>query len=148
MASPRLACEPMPRRRSGPVIVAAAGDLIVQRDGGRPSGRLLRHGDMDASYVDLADPRHLEFDYLRRMRDVVEVLRARRVVHVGGAACALARAPAAGDRERGPGGGEIDAGGLAVARGDPRPPGAPGGRGRPRGRRGLPAAPPGGAAAA
>src|ERR1700712_5045125 len=85
----------MARRRSGPEILAQAGDLLVQRDADRPSGRLLRQGDMDASYVDLADPRHLEFDYLRRMRDVVEALRARRIVHVGGAGAALARALAA-----------------------------------------------------
>jgi spermidine synthase len=88
----------MARRRSAPEILAQAGDLLVQRDADRPSGRLLRQGDMDASYIDLADPRHLEFDYLRRMRDVVEALRARRIVHVGGAGCALARALAASDR--------------------------------------------------
>jgi spermidine synthase len=88
----------MARRRSGPEIVAEVGDLLVQRDADRPSGRLLRQGDMDASYVDLADPRHLEFDYLRRMRDVVEALRARRIVHVGGAGAALARSLAATDR--------------------------------------------------
>jgi hypothetical protein len=90
----------MARRGSGPEIVATTGELVVQRDAGRPTGRLLRQGDMDASYVDLADPRHLEFDYLRRMRDLVEALRARRIVHVGGAGCALARALAAGDRDR------------------------------------------------
>src|SRR4051794_17747438 len=108
----------MARRRSGAEILATAGDLVVQRDAGRPSGRLLRHGDMDASYVDLADPRHLEFDYLRRMRDLVEATGARRIVHVGGAACALARALAAG-----PGGRnlrqevvELDAGVLDLSR--------------------------------
>jgi spermidine synthase len=90
----------MARRRSGPEVLATAGDLIVQRDAARPSGRLLRQGEMDASYVDLADPRHLEFDYLRRMRDLVEALRARRIVHVGGAGCALARALVATDRDR------------------------------------------------
>jgi spermidine synthase len=52
---------------------------------------------MDASYVDLADPSHLEFDYLRWMRIVLWTARARRVVHVGGGACALARALAADD---------------------------------------------------
>jgi spermidine synthase len=88
----------MARRRSGPEILAQAGELLVQRDADRPSGRLLRQGDMDASYVDLADPRHLEFDYLRRMRDVVEALRARRIVHIGGAGAALARSLAATDR--------------------------------------------------
>ncbi|HET6506405.1 MAG TPA: fused MFS/spermidine synthase [Baekduia sp.] len=89
---------PSRRRRSGPEILAQDGELLVQRDADRPTGRLLRQGDMDASYVDLADPRHLEFDYLRRMRDVVEALRARRIVHVGGAACALARSLHATDR--------------------------------------------------
>jgi spermidine synthase len=83
------------RRRAAPELVAAAGALSVLRDRERPSGRLLRQGEMDASYVDLADTRHLEFAYLRRMRDVVLATRARRVVHVGGAGCALARALAA-----------------------------------------------------
>jgi spermidine synthase len=106
----------MARRRSGPEILATAGDLVVQRDAGRASGRLLRHGDMDASYVDLADPRHLEFDYLRRMRDLVETLRARRVIHVGGAACALARALATTDRERRQDVVEVDPAVLAFAR--------------------------------
>jgi hypothetical protein len=83
------------RRRSD--LVAAAGELTVLRDRERPSGRLLRQGDMDASYVDLADARYLEFDYLRRMRDLVEAAGARHVVHVGGAGCALARALAAAE---------------------------------------------------
>jgi hypothetical protein len=51
----------------------------------------------DASYVDLADPSHLEFDYLRWMRIVLRTARARRVIHVGGGACALPRALAAED---------------------------------------------------
>lgn len=65
------------------------------RDRDRPSGRLLLQDDMEASYVDLADPRHVGFDYLRRMRDVVELCGLERVLHVGGAGCALARALAA-----------------------------------------------------
>jgi hypothetical protein len=71
---------------------------------------------MDASYVDLADPTHLEFAYLRWMRIVLRVAGARRVLHVGGGACALARALAAED----PGGRqlvcEVDASVLALAR--------------------------------
>jgi spermidine synthase len=85
------------RRRAARELIAAAGELAVLQDADRPSGRLLRQGEMDASYVDLADPRHLEFDYLRRMRDVVLAAGARRVVHVGGAGCALARALAAAE---------------------------------------------------
>lgn len=96
--------------------MARAGDLVVERDRQRPSGRLLRQGNTDASYVDLADPSHLEFDYLRWMRIVLRAARARRVLHIGGAACALPRAMAAED----PGGRqevcEIDAMVLALAR--------------------------------
>jgi len=106
----------MARRRSGPEVLAAAGDLVVQRDAVRTSGRLLRVRDMDASYVDLADPRHLEFDYLRRMRDLVEALRAGRVIHVGGGAGALARALAVSDRERRQEVVEVDPDVLAFAR--------------------------------
>jgi predicted O-methyltransferase YrrM len=83
------------RRRAAPELLACTGELAVMRDPRHPSGRLLLQGSMEASYVDLADPSRLEFDYLRRMRDLVEVTGARRVVHVGGAGCALARALAA-----------------------------------------------------
>jgi len=90
------------RRRAAPELIAAAGDLVVLRDRERPSGRLLRQRDMEASYVDLADEKYLDFDYLRWMRELVRAVGAARVVHVGGAACALARALAAerpGDRQ-------------------------------------------------
>jgi hypothetical protein len=80
----------MARTRS--LMVAADGDLVVERDPGRASGRLLRQDGMDASYVDLADARHLEFDYLRWTRIVLRAFDAQRVLHVGGAACTLARA--------------------------------------------------------
>jgi hypothetical protein len=52
---------------------------------------------MEASYIDLADPTHLEFDYLRWIRIMLVVAGARRVLHIGGGACALARALAAQD---------------------------------------------------
>jgi hypothetical protein len=85
----------MPRARN--LIVATDGELIVERDPDRVSGRLLRQDDMDASYVDLADPRHLEFDYLRWSRLILRAFAATRVLHVGGAACTLARALLAED---------------------------------------------------
>lgn len=53
---------------------------------------------MDASYVDLADESHLEFDYLRWVRAILTVHRARSVVHIGAGACTLARALLAEDR--------------------------------------------------
>jgi protein-L-isoaspartate O-methyltransferase len=106
----------MPRVRSRPAVIARVGDLVAERDPERPSGRLLRDGHMDASYVDLADPRHLEFDYMRWMRIVLRAARAHRVLHVGGGACALPRALAAED----PGGRqevcEVDPDVLALAR--------------------------------
>ncbi len=71
---------------------------------------------MDASYIDLADPSNLQFDYMRWLRIVLRCARARRVLHVGGGACALPRALAAED----PGGHqevcEVDAAVLALAR--------------------------------
>ena len=104
------------RRDDGRKTLVLRGDLVAERDPRRPSGRLLRQREMEASYIDLADPRHLEFDYLRWMRTVLQVARARRVLHIGGGACALPRALAAED----PGGRqevcEVDADVLALAR--------------------------------
>ena len=85
------------RRRRAPTTIARRGDLIVERDPLYAPGRLLRQGGMDASYVDLADPSNLQFGYLRWMRIVLRAARARRVLHVGGGACALPRALAAED---------------------------------------------------
>ncbi|MGH2881985.1 MAG: spermidine synthase, partial [Solirubrobacteraceae bacterium] len=106
----------MARARTRELTLARSGDLVAERDPLRPGGRLLLQGDMDASYVDLADPLHLEFDYLRWIRIVLRAARAHRVLHIGGGACALPRALAAED----PGGRqevcEVDADVLALAR--------------------------------
>jgi hypothetical protein len=104
------------RTRTRPTTLARSGDLVAERDPLRPTGRLLRQGDMDASYVDLADPTHLEFDYMRWIRVVLHAARARRVVHVGGGACALARALAAEYPDGRQEVCEVDAGVLALAR--------------------------------
>ena len=98
------------------MTLARCGDLVAERDPRRPTGRLLRQGDMDASYVDLADPTHLEFDYLRWIRIVLRAAHARRVVHVGGGACALARALAAEDPRGRQEVCEVDPDVLALAR--------------------------------
>ena len=56
---------------------------------------MLALGHQDASYVDLADPAHLEWPYVRRIGDVVDVFRpagsAIDAVHLGGGAATLAR---------------------------------------------------------
>src|ERR1700744_3054213 len=107
----------MPRARTAPTVLIRQGDLVIERDPLRPSGRLLLLDGMEASYVDLADPSHLEFDYLRWMRIILRAAHARRVIHVGGGACSLARALAAEDPEGGQQVGEIDPRVLERARG-------------------------------
>ena len=71
---------------------------------------------MDASYIDLSDPRQLEFDYLRWFRIVLRIAGARRVLHIGGGACALARALAAEDPHGRQEVCEVDADVLELAR--------------------------------
>ena len=71
---------------------------------------------MEASYVDLADPTHLEFDYLRWIQIVLDVVGARRVLHIGGGACALAQALAARDPDGRQEVCEVDADVLELAR--------------------------------
>ena len=71
---------------------------------------------MDASYIDLADPSHLEFDYLRWMRIVLRIAHARRILHVGAGACALPRALAASDPDGRQEVCEVNPDALALAR--------------------------------
>jgi hypothetical protein len=72
-------------------------ELIV--DSAHPSATTIRVGGADQSYVDLADPRRLEFDYVQRIADLLDVCaepgRPMRVVHVGGGGLTLARYVAA-----------------------------------------------------
>ena len=76
-------------------VESATGLVRVEPDAHRPSGRILTLGHQDASYVDLADPTHLEWPYVRRIGDVIDVFRAPRTaidaVHLGGGAATLAR---------------------------------------------------------
>jgi spermidine synthase len=69
--------------------------LRVEVDRRRPTARRLLSGLLEMSYVDLADPTHLEFEYMRRVGDVIDVAwpvpDALAAVHLGGAACTLAR---------------------------------------------------------
>ena len=95
--TPLCQAVPVPHRQTRTRTLARRGELIVEVDPWRPSGRLLRQAGMDGSYIDLADITHLEFDYMRWLRIVLRVAGARRVLHIGGGACALARALAAED---------------------------------------------------
>ena len=58
----------------GGEIVLDTGSQVVTlvEDSGRPGAYLVRIGGTDQSYVDLADPLRLEFDYVQRIADVVD----------------------------------------------------------------------------
>jgi spermidine synthase len=68
--------------------------VSVRADPARPSGRTLVLDDLRHSYVDLADPTHLEFWYVRRLVDNVEALAPAGpldVVHLGGGGLTVPR---------------------------------------------------------
>lgn len=73
--------------------------VTLVEDPAQPGAFLVRIGDTDQSYVDLADPLRLEFDYVQRIADVIDEIAPEgarmRVVHVGGAALTLPRYVAA-----------------------------------------------------
>jgi MFS family permease len=77
----------------------------VLEDRARPSGRVLVLEDLRHSYVDLADPRHLEFDYIRWIGDAIDAVPAGPLdaVFLGGGGFTLPRYVAAtrpGSRSR------------------------------------------------
>ena len=83
-------------RAAGPVpgrYPVRFGTAELLRDADRGNAWLLSVGGVAQSYVDLDDPAHLEFDYVRRFGDVVDQLPPGPldVLHIGGAACTLPR---------------------------------------------------------
>ena len=87
----------MAQRLSGEHPSAPAALEIVSA--GPPGQFVVRIGGREQSYVDLEDPTHLAFDYVRRMGDVIDAAAQPgcplRVVHVGGAGLTLPRYVAA-----------------------------------------------------
>jgi SAM-dependent methyltransferase len=67
----------------------------IETDPSRLDGRLLWVDGIECSYVDLADPTHLEFSYVRRMADALDLAWPTPApvdaVHIGGGGCTLAR---------------------------------------------------------
>jgi hypothetical protein len=74
-------------------------DQVALAATSRPDAWVLRFDGADQSHVDLGDPTRLEFDYVRRMGDVIDAWQPAgepaRFVHVGGAAMTLPRYVAA-----------------------------------------------------
>ncbi|GAA2665332.1 spermidine synthase [Nonomuraea recticatena] len=88
----RGAREPMPGRY--PVTF---GEVELLRDLDRQHGWMLSKDGVPQSYVDLEDPTYLDFEYVRLMADVIDVLPdgPLNCVHVGGGACTIPRYVAA-----------------------------------------------------
>jgi spermidine synthase len=114
---------PPARTRFGSERVERQTDLawaeVIPEDG-RPWRRLLRLDDEDCSHVDLRDPTRLDFAYVRRLADVVDIVAPPDApidaLHLGGGGFTLPRYVAAtrpGSRQVVA---EVDAGLVALAR--------------------------------
>jgi spermidine synthase len=90
----------MARQRGERQVAAVASGLAeIVPDPDRPSGRTLLIDGAPQSHVDLADPTHLEFEYIRRMAAAIDLIAPAgaplRVLHLGGGALTLPRYVAA-----------------------------------------------------
>lgn len=90
------------RERDSPVVIRAEvdhGTAELVRDPDRTQSWTLMLDGTAQSHVDLADPEHLEFEYVRRIAHLADLLAAPaaplRVLHLGGGAWTLARYVAA-----------------------------------------------------
>jgi SAM-dependent methyltransferase len=83
----------MARRRSS--VIAELDGVEIRSDPDNPDGRLMLIDGIDASYVDLDDPTFLDFGYVRRIGDVIDVAWPESTpisaIHLGGAGATLPR---------------------------------------------------------
>ena len=91
--APRGAGRP---RLEPPALVATDFSTAqIEVDPRRPSARLLRLDGHEASHVDLGDPRRIEFPYVRRLADVLDLVappgEPLDAVHLGGGGFTLPR---------------------------------------------------------
>ncbi len=67
----------------------------IRADPKRPGGRLVLQDGVESSYVDILEPTHIEFEYLRHLARVIDTVHPKRhplaMAQVGGGPCALAR---------------------------------------------------------
>jgi hypothetical protein len=87
------------RRAARHVAAVASGLAEIVQDPDRPSAWTLLVDGAPQSHVDLADPTHLEFEYVRRMAAAIDLLAPAgeplRMLHLGGGALTLPRYVAA-----------------------------------------------------
>jgi spermidine synthase len=89
------------RERGGSAVRRGAGTAAVELvgDPGRPGAWTLLVDGTPQSHVDLDDPRHLEFEYMRRLGHLIDLAappgEPLRVLHLGGGGLTLARYVAA-----------------------------------------------------
>ncbi|MCG5212718.1 fused MFS/spermidine synthase [Streptosporangium sp. KLBMP 9127] len=88
----RVPREPVPGR-----YPVSFGEVELLQDLDRPNGWILSSGGVPQSYVDLDDPEYLDFEYVRLMADVIDLIDdgPLEVVHVGGGGCTVPRYVAA-----------------------------------------------------
>ena len=83
----------MTRRRSD--FVAEWDGVEIRTDPDNPAGRLMLIDGVDASYVDLEDATYLDFSYVRRIGDLIDVAwpegQPVSALHIGGAGATLPR---------------------------------------------------------
>jgi hypothetical protein len=82
-------------RRRAMLLPVADGTAELVPDPGRPAGWTLLIEGVAQSYVDLDDPEHLEFPYVRRVASVIDTLATPsaplRVLHLGAGAMTIPR---------------------------------------------------------
>jgi hypothetical protein len=85
--------EPVTKQPTGGSWPVRFGTAELARDLDRPTGWQLMVDGTPQSYVDLDDPTHLEFEYVRLLGDLADALPDGPIaaVHLGGAGCSLPR---------------------------------------------------------
>jgi hypothetical protein len=91
--------QPAPTRVRRVEVTVSGGLAVIEPDRDLPSAATLWIDDVPQSYVDLADPSYLSFEYVRQIGDVIDIVfppgRAIGAMHLGGGALTLPRFVAA-----------------------------------------------------
>lgn len=93
--------------------------IEILGDPAHPGGRLILQDGVESSYIDIASPQRLGFEYQRHLASVIDVLHPKRrpldLLQIGGGPCAVVRYLDATRKDLRASVVEIDAGVIAVA---------------------------------